>query len=262
MSLVPDLEGHAGLDARLRDAMHADERITHALAYGSFTQGTADRFSDLEYWLFLAPRAELDVREWLGRLMPILHFVVNEFGTSTAIGPGLLRVELHAVPNTQLAELEGWGNEHLFPERMRVKDSDGRLASALQKLAANPAPDPQPQATLDRTLNWLAFGLNVLARGERMRAHGLLWWVQSGLLTLIVVESGHMDYLLNPARLAERRLDADTLRRYEGIAGSLKDLESAYANAVTWTLELAGRLALKVNPELASDLQERARVEA
>ena len=63
MSLAPDLQGHAGLDARLRAAMHADERIMHALAYGSFTQGTADRFSDLEYWLFLAPRAELDVRQ-------------------------------------------------------------------------------------------------------------------------------------------------------------------------------------------------------
>ncbi len=194
--------------------------------------------------------------------MPILHFVVNEFGTPTATLPGLLRVELHAVPNTQLAALEGWDDEHLFPERMRVKDSDGRLASALQKLAANPPPDPQLQATLDRTLNWLAFGLNVLARGERLRAHGLLWWVQSGLLTLAVVESGHTDYLLNPARLAERRLDTDTLHRYEGIAGSLKELESAYASAVTWTLELAGSLALRVNLELASDLKERARVGA
>jgi lincosamide nucleotidyltransferase len=109
------LEPHTRLDACLRDAMHADERITHALAYGSFTQGTADSFSDLEYWLFLAPAAELDVREWPGGLMPIQHFVVNEFGTFTAILPGLLRVELPAVPNTQLAKLEDWGNEHLLP---------------------------------------------------------------------------------------------------------------------------------------------------
>lgn len=262
MSLAPDLNRQAKLDARLRDALRADERISHALAYGSFTQGTADGFSDLEYWLYLAPDADFDVCGWLETLTPVLHFVVNEFGTPTAILPGLLRVELHAVPNTRLAGLEDWGNEHLFPERMLVKDPDGRLRAALQKLAAKAPPHPEAQATLERLLNWLAFGLNVLARGERIRAHGLLWWIQGGLLPLASVESGHTEYLLNPARLAERRLSADTLRRYAAITGSVDDLEAAYSEAVGWTLELAASLGLKVNPELAQDLRERARVGA
>lgn len=262
MSLVPDLERHTTLDARLRGAMCADDRITHALAYGSFTQGTADRFSDLEYWLYLRMGAEFDVLPWLERLTPVLHFVVNEFGTPTAVLPGLLRVELHAVPNENLDGLKAWANEHLFPERMLVKDADGRLAAALHALASQPPPDPQAQATLDRLLNWLAFGLNVLTRGERLRAHGLLWWIQGGLLTLATVESGHTEYLLNPARLAERRLSADTLRRYAAITGSVDDLEAAYSEAVGWTLELAASLGLKVNPELAQDLRERARVRA
>ncbi|CAM3325503.1 Lincosamide nucleotidyltransferase [Deinococcus saxicola] len=258
MSLAPDLKRHAELDARLRDAMCDDGRITHALAYGSFTQATADRFSDLEYWLYLSPDAEFDVHKWLEKLTPVLHGVVNEFGALNAILPGLLRVELHAVPNTSLGELESWGNEHLFPERMLVKDSDGRLAAALEKLTAKPPPRPEAQATLDRLLNWLAFGLNVLARGERIRAHGLLWWIQGGLLTLAAVDFGHTDYLLNPARLAERRLDADTLRRYAAITGGVNDLEEAYAAAVGWTLELAAGLNLTVNAALAAELQQWA----
>ncbi|MFK7604138.1 hypothetical protein ACI3L1_18220 [Deinococcus sp. SM5_A1] len=254
------LDRHTTLDAQLRDAMHADRRITHALAYGSFTQGTADRFSDLEYWLYLAPDAEFDAREWLGKLTPVLHGVVNEFGAFNAVLPGLLRVELHAVPNMQIAGLDDWGNENLFPGRMLIKDSDGRLAAALEKLAAKAPPHAETQATLDRLLNWLAFGLNVLARGERIRAHGLLWWIQGGLLSLAAVDSGQTDSLLNPARLAERRLDADTLRRYAGVTGGVDDLERAYANAVAWTLQLAESLELAVNAELAGALKERARV--
>ncbi|CAM3627051.1 hypothetical protein [Deinococcus frigens] len=256
------LDRHAALDAQLREAMCADGRITHALAYGSFTQGTADRYSDLEYWLYLEPEAEFDVRGWLETLTPVFHFVINEFGTPTTILPGLLRVELHAVPNTRLDDLEGWGNEHLFPEQMLVKDIDGRLAAALHKLTSKAPPDTQARATLDRVLNWLAFGMNVLARGERVRAHGLLWWIQSGLLALAVLESGHTDYLLNPARLAEQRLNAATLRRYQSITGGLNDLEQIYSHAVDWTLELAGSLDLTVNAELARDLRERAKVDA
>ncbi|QFP77206.1 hypothetical protein [Deinococcus sp. AJ005] len=255
-----NLDRHTQLDARLRDATRADSRITHALAYGSFTQGTADEFSDLEYWLYLEPDAEFDVHKWLEKLTPVLHGVVNEFGAFNAILSGLLRVELHAVPNTSLGELESWGNEHLFPERMLVKDADGRLAAALEKLTAKPPPQPEAQATLDRLLNWLTFGLNVLARGERIRAHGLLWWIQGGLLTLAAVKSGHAEYLQSPARLAERRLDAETLSRYTGVTGGVDDLEQVYANAMAWTLELAESLGLTVNAELAGDLQERARV--
>lgn len=260
MSLALELKRHTELDARLRDAMQADPRITHALAYGSFTQGTADEFSDLDYWLYLDPGAKFDVYSWIEKLTPVLHFVVNEFGTPTAILPGLLRLELHVVSNTRLDELESWGNEHLFPEQMQVKDSDGRLAAALRKLTAKAPPEAEAQATLDRLLNWLAFGLNVLARGERIRAQGLLWWIQGGLLSLAAVESGHTDYSLNPARRAERRLDERTLRRYAAITGGLDDLECAYTSAVAWTLELAERLGLPVNAELASDLTERARV--
>lgn len=252
------LDRHIQLDARLRDAMRADSRITHALAYGSFTQGTADRFSDLEYWLYLAPDTEFDAREWLGKLTPVLHGVVNEFGAFNAVLPGLLRMELHAVPNTRIAGLDDWGNEHLFPGRMLVKDSDGRLAAALQMLTAKPPPRPEAQATLDRLLNWLAFGLNVLARGERIRAHGLLWWIQGGLLSLAALESGHAAYLLNPARLAERRLDAETLRRYTGVTGGVDDLEETYSAAVGWTLELAAGLNLTVKATLAAELRQWA----
>lgn len=258
MSPSGDLTRHQALDERLRAAMGRDRRITHALAYGSFTQGTADRFSDLEYWLYLTPEAApgFDLRAWLDVLTPLTHCVLNEFGTFVGVLPGLLRVELHAVPNTRLGELLDWPGDHIFPARMLVKDTDGALRPLLDTLAAKRSdPAGEAQAILDRLLNWLAFGLNVLARGERLRAHELLWWVQSGLLMLARLHGGHTGHWLNPTRLAEGELDTATLERYAAITGGVGELERCYGGAVAWTLELADGLGLKANAGLAHDLR-------
>ncbi|THF85337.1 hypothetical protein E7T09_17820 [Deinococcus sp. KSM4-11] len=244
------------LDARLRAALQGDERITHAAAYGSVPQGTADEYSDLEYWAFLAPGTGLDARRWLEALVPVVHFVVNEFGTSTAILPGLRRVELHVVSQERLPEIEGWTPEHVNPARMLVKDTDGRLARHLAVLASR-APDPagETQGILDRTLNWLTFGLNVLARGERIRALEVLWWVQGGLLRLARLHAGHTGHWGNASRRADQELDAASLERYASITATLDNLDVAYANAVSWTLELAPALQVKVDEGLATDLR-------
>jgi lincosamide nucleotidyltransferase len=72
-----NLHRHTSVDARLRTAMRADPRITHALAYGSFTQGTADEDNDLEYWLYLASDAEFDVMHPLCSPTPARHRVLH-----------------------------------------------------------------------------------------------------------------------------------------------------------------------------------------
>ncbi|PNY81551.1 hypothetical protein [Deinococcus koreensis] len=258
MSPSGDLSRHQALDERLRAAMNRDRRITHALAYGSFTQGTADGFSDLEYWLYLSPGSvqSFDLRAWLDVMTPLTHCVVNEFGTFVGVLPGLLRVELHAVSNTELAALATWPGDHAEPARMLVKDTDGALRPLLDALAARRSdPAAEAQAVLDRLLNWLAFGLNVLSRGERVRAHELLWWVQSGLLMLARLRSGRTQHWLNATRRAELELDAASLERYAAITGGLADLERCYAGAARWTLELAEGLGLRVNAGLAQDLR-------
>ncbi|MFC4638956.1 hypothetical protein [Deinococcus hohokamensis] len=251
------LERHRALDARVRAALRSDTRVTHALAYGSFVQGTADRFSDLEYWAFLHPQAgTFDVRSWLEALTPVQHFVVNEFGTPNAVVPGLLRIELHAVSNTQLADLRHWPGEHIFPDRMLIKDQDGQLLEqleALEKKGLNPA--REAQALLDRTLNWLTFGLNVLARGERIRALELLWWVRANLLRLACLQSGHTAFWLNPSRLAEQRLPPELLERYRRLTVDLDGLEQAYTEALAWTAHLSGALALTTPADLLAELR-------
>lgn len=255
---MSDLERHTALDAGLRAAMREDGRVTHALGYGSFTQGTADRFSDLEYWLFLRPEAvkDFDPRAWLHPFGPVIHSVINEFGTFNAVLPGLLRIELHAVSNEGLGVVGKWPGEGIFPERMVVKDQRGELLALLRTLAGKgAAPQDEAPLLLDQALNWLTFGLNVLRRGERVRALELLWWIQGKVLRLAALEVGQS---VNPARLAEQRLPSERLARYARLTAGLEPpgaLESAYAEAVNWTLDLAAPLDLPVSPALAAELR-------
>ncbi|MBB5232827.1 hypothetical protein [Deinococcus budaensis] len=261
----PVTSAQRDLDRAIRAAIKQDDRIGHALAYGSFTQGTADAFSDLEYFVFL-PSAELatfDVRRWLEAVAPVRHFFVNDFGTPNAVMDGLLRVELHAEPETALAGVESWPGFHIRPEAMLVKDRDGRLARHLAALAAKgrPQPETEAQPIHDRLLGWLVFGLNVLERGERVRALELLGWVRAGLLRLARLAEGKTGHWLTASRRAEWELSGAALGRYARLTGSLDELERLYAEAWAWTQELAGQLpgVRGAAPELANALGARVR---
>lgn len=162
------------LDAGLRAAAQADARFSHALAYGSFPQGRADRYSDLEYWFFLedgAGAGDEQARDWLAQTLPtlsaagpVLEVLDNEFGAAVAILPGLLRVELHVATRERLTEVLSWDPGDLVPERMVVKDQCGELRALLERAAARTQPAPDPGGELGRLLNWLTLGLNVLIR--------------------------------------------------------------------------------------------------
>lgn len=251
------------LDRAIRAAIWADRRIGHALAYGSFTQGTADAYSDLEYYVFLSPAdlPSFDVRAWLGAVAPVRHFVVNDFGTLNAVMDGLIRVELHAEPDTALPGVEDWPNRQMNPAAMLIKDEGGRLAAHLAALAAKDRPPPEAEAQLicDRLLNWLVFGVNVLERGERVRALELLGWVRGGLLRLARLAEGNTEHWLTASRRAEWELSAATLNRYARLTGRLDELEGLYAEAWEWTQELAGRVpgVEGASPELADELTIR-----
>jgi len=259
----PVTPAQRALDRGIRAAILRDGRIGHALAYGSFTQGTADAFSDLDYFVFLPPAelAAFDVRGWLDAVAPVRHFVINDFGTPNAVMDGLLRVELHAEPDTALGQVEGWPNLHIDPGAMLIKDSGGRLAAHLAALAAQqpPSPHAEAQLILDRLLGWLVFGLNVLERGERVRALELLGWVRGGLLRLARLAEDHTRHWLTPSRRAEWELAPETLARYARLTGPLDELEVLYAEAWAWTRDLAEQLpGLRgADPALARDLAAR-----
>ena len=160
------------LDLRLRRAVQQDDRISHALAYGSRTQRVggallSDRYSDLESYLYVRAGQTLDARAFVEALTPLLLGVVNEFGAFNAVTPDLCRLELHVVSAAQMAEVRSWPLAYADLSAMLIKDEDGQLARILGEWAAGPVWQPAAaQATYDQTLNWLVFAAAVAKRGE------------------------------------------------------------------------------------------------
>ncbi|MFC4427695.1 hypothetical protein [Deinococcus navajonensis] len=143
---------------------------------------------------------------------------------------------------------------------MLIKDCDEQLAALLQALRRKaPVPAVEAQLLLNRTLNWLTFGLNVLARGERIRALELLW-LDSRQSAAPRLSAGRPHLVLaHPSRLAEQRLPAALLERYHRLTGSLDQLEDTYAEALSRTEGLAGALGLLLPEQLWDELRQMER---
>lgn len=90
------------LIARVRQLCAADPRLDAALMYGSFAQGTADEFSDIEFWLFFASDPG-PPGEWIARIAPPTHLVLNEFGAQVAFD-ALAHAQRHLLWMARLAE--------------------------------------------------------------------------------------------------------------------------------------------------------------
>ncbi|MFC4454914.1 hypothetical protein [Deinococcus sonorensis] len=250
----PDLASLDDLDRRIRDRLVQDPRVRCALTYGSRPQGLGDRYSDLEYYAWYAPGDAFDARRWVEAITPLLHFVVNPFGTPNAITPELHRIELHVEPLERMAAVQTWPNRRTRPDAMLIKDRGGQLRAALEQLAAQPVftPDP-PQQVLDQTLNWLAFSSAVLQRGERWRALELMTWVHGGLLRLSRMAE-HAEQPLAVTRQAELQLSPARLERLARCTSGLDGLEQAWLAALHICRDLAAELQLDAHPELLTRL--------
>ena len=259
---------------RVRALCRDDERVVAAMMYGSFTLGEGDRYSDIEFMLFIRDEAlpELDPAAWLSHVAPVELSFVNEHGVVAAIFSNLVRGEFHFDRASEIrAKLPpslrpfAW-----FPslESTLLVDRTGELAACLQALVG-PAPErggPQETASICHNLiNGWFFGWNTLQRGELARALELLWMVQRNLLHLARLQERAIQHWPTPSRRLEQDLSPEGYRRYAACTAALDraQLERAYRAAWQWARELMAALAPREGvalPEgLLAKLDARAR---
>jgi lincosamide nucleotidyltransferase len=256
----------AALIERVRALCAADARVAAALMYGSFTTGEGDLFADIEFYLFIEDEAlaGFDGRAWVEQVAPVALYFTNEFGTEAVIFENLVRGEFHFAPASRQASVRDWKRTGGFadPERMLVLDRAGSLRPHLEAIAGSEI-DPPPAAHLPRLwagfLNWMLFGVNVLARGEGARALDVLGAVQRHLLWLARLEAGQTSRWPTPSRALERDLPPETLARFARCTAPLDRaaLARAYRAAWDWGCELALALAARYPFERYPALVER-----
>ena len=249
--------------ARVRELCRADERITGAWMYGSFTRGEGDMYSDIEFLIYLedAAQAVFNPIPWLEQVAPVGLYFTNEFGVGTAIFENLIRGEFHFDRASDMAKIRELRQASGFPavEAMLISDRTGQLR---EHLAAISGPGPERGCSEECAqlwhsyLNWMLFGSYVLARGERMRALELLGFAQRYLLQMVRLVENQVGHWWTPSKSAERELSAGSQRRYQDCTASLRgsELEGAYRAAWAWGKELAGELADRQSFDLHLDL--------
>jgi lincosamide nucleotidyltransferase len=131
---------------------------------------------------------------------------------------------------------------------MLLVDRTGELTDHLRAISG-PGPErgtaEQVTQLWQRYLNWMLFGTNVLARGERARALEILWWVQRHLLWFARLVEDTTVHWQTPSKNVEKDLSPGAYRRYlactAGLGGT--DLERAYRAAWVWGKEMIQVLA-------------------
>jgi lincosamide nucleotidyltransferase len=219
--------------------LQADQRVVSALTYGSRPAGLGDRYSDVEFWVFVADAAlaSWSAEEWIGQVGEPLLVVRNEFGAHVAIFENLVRVELHFWPASDRAVVRSWPARGVPVEDMIVVDRDGGLAPELARLPLEPA-IPDVAEVCGRFANWWALGWNVLRRGELERAYDALGHVRRHLLWMARLHESATDRWLTPSRLAEHDLSATAIAELARIAPRLTSAELAAAFRQAWELGL------------------------
>ncbi len=262
MTLNPTaLSHHHKIHQLICNAIAKDSGISHAFTYGSYPQNLADQFSDLEYYLYLT-EAELknfEIADWLRSLFPVHHLVQNELGVWNAITQNLLRMEFHILSASRIPELQNWPPEHVQAEAMLLKDSDGWLLQTLKQTQSKPATNPHAESEiiLGRLVNWIVLGVNVLTRGERVRALESLPFVQNSLLRLLRLKENSTRHWHNPARFAEQELSHESLAKFASVSGEIYELEHVLQQAWELTKEFAVSMQYKMDAELISEIEIR-----
>jgi lincosamide nucleotidyltransferase len=252
---------------RVRQLCRDDARVIGAFMYGSFTLDEGDRYSDIEFYIYMdeVDLATLDERGWLAQVAPLALYFTNELGTGTAIFDNLVRGEFHFASTVQMAAVraaKASGGRFPEPERMLVVDRTGQLREHLAFIAGSGPERATPESLAglwQEFLNWMLFGANVLARGERARALEILDAAQRHLLWLARIQAGCTDHWPTPSRAAEHDLPPEHYARFAACTAGLAPgaLEAAYSAAWAWGVELARALSAGHPFETYSELMKK-----
>lgn len=239
-----------------------DQAIDAILMYGSFTQCAGDKYSDVEFYLFVDDDhfSDFDSLAWITDLHPIFNHFFNEHGTEVVIFTNLVRGEFHFLPKSQLPIINSFTVAGYFPDlpSMLLFDRQGDLQTALQVLA-DYQPDLHNRATaehiVNNLLNNLLFAINVFKRGELARAQACMQAAQHYYLQAVRLLESQTQHWLNPLKALEQEISPEHYQAYASFACALE--HDAVFRALQNLLREGKLITQKLNALYGANQQQR-----
>ncbi|MDQ5826894.1 MAG: nucleotidyltransferase domain-containing protein [Chloroflexota bacterium] len=238
---------------KVRELCQRDERVVATLMYGSFALGQGDRFSDIEFYMFLDDEAldGLEEEAWVSQIAPLDLYYINEFGNGTAIFENLVRGEFHFEAASNVGLVDAWETAW-FPslESAVLVDKSGELSRRVSRLVRRPPDVDTPERAFFLCcglMNWTLMGTNLLKRGEYARAEAFLTLVHGHLLHAMRLVEGKTANWLSPTRKLEEDVSAASYERFRACTAALdtEQLVWAYTSTWEWSRELMSKLATR-----------------
>lgn len=246
---------------QVKESSLLDPNISSVFMYGSFIKGEGDKYSDIEFYIFLTDEKNFDEKHWVAQLGKVDLFFQNEFGTKVAIYDDLIRAEFHFFDVKEIGIIKSWEGLVSFEhkEKMIQVDKDGLLKNTLESISVI-----SPTRNSKESIQWLAQSLvnslvytsHLIGRKEWAHAHMTFSYIQKFTLWLMRVEALAFDHWESPSKSIEKDIPKMMYEKYVKICPPLDP--NAITTSFRDSVEIADELLsiLKVNHEIALILEK------
>lgn len=254
---------------KIKEKCEKDARISACMMYGSFTKGEGDRYSDVEFYIFLNDNdiEQFVSSEWIREIAPFDLLFFNEFGTEVVVFSNLVRGEFHFKPISEIEVIKTFKGNGMSPDvqSMFVYDDTGKLQQCLDYLDGDD-PERMTNENVNFAFNnfvnaWL-MGINVLKRGEVARAAESLTLVQRYVLQLIRIREKNIEHWVNATKNLENEISDEAYSKFVATTSKVEReaLEHAFSNALNLVEELVGVLGIDYQFNIDSNLIKKLKL--
>ena len=240
-----------------------DKNISAVFMYGSFTKNEGDKYSDIEFYIFLKDKENFSAENWVRQIHPLALYFTNEYGNEVAIFENMIRGEFHFLTNDQMEVIKSWDSLVEFSDfdKMILVDKEDLLTNTLKEIKTK-IPD---RTTSENTL-WLSQSLlnvllttsNLIKRQEFAHAYQSLSNTQKYLLWLIRIETSQTKHWESPTKSLEKDIAPEWYSLFQQTTSRLDptDIKTAFKKSLILTEKLFDNLGVEAKlKELLSRIE-------
>jgi lincosamide nucleotidyltransferase len=238
-----------------------DENVSALFMYGSFTKNEGDKYSDIEFYIFLKSKENFSAEKWVNQIFPVALYFTNEYGSEVAIFENMIRGEFHFLKTDEIGIIKSWEGIVSFSDfdQMNLIDKDELLTKTLNQIKIK-----SPDRITNKNILWLSQSLlnvllttnNLIKREEFAHAHQSLSNVHKYLLWLIRLANQEAQHWESPTKNLEKDIDKIWYSKYKTTTSDLnpENLKIAFQNALKLSKTLFDKLNVEptLNPNIST----------